>query len=256
MTVYYRPPTAPDGSKMTFAQRQAARRAADIEHRAAQKQEPPTRDPIFELPFADRQRLRRAEAQGRREGEQRAAVEERAKRQAEFDALPDHEKRPPNKWRQLIELRQKDVGRKDVARRIKVYEREAKIEDERIDAIMEERRKRHELESAPEYAKAIAHWESASANAESEEERQEWARLKGLIEGGGAMDYWGQVSPIIQARLERVQAAVVEQAGRQAPMATEAKELAEKQKATEELQVTPDESSEPKKETPKQEQTE
>lgn len=224
---------------MTYRERRADRRAADAERRAQQKQEPMGRDSIFDLSYDERRRLRRAKKQGQREGEQRAAIEEQAKKQAEYDALPEHEKRPPNKWRQLIELRQKDVGRKDVARRLKVYEREAKIEDERIDAIMEEKKRRHELESAPEFAQALAHWESASANAESEEEREEWARLKGLIEGGGALDYWGQAHPILERRLAKIQESFGNQIERQSEIVNETKALADEVEAVAELQVSP-----------------
>jgi hypothetical protein len=102
---------------------------------------------------------------------------------------------------------------------------------------MAEKLRRYELESAPEYARALAHWERASTGAESEQERQEFARLKGLIDGGGALTYWDQVAPLMRARLEKMQAAVVAHAAKQAPLADEAKALAEMEKATEELQV-------------------
>ena len=64
-----------------------------------------------------------------------------------------------------------------------------------------------------------------------------------MLDGGGAMDYWDQVAPLMQARLQKVQAAVMEHAARQAPLAEEAKALADKQKAAEELQVKPDETA-------------
>ena len=35
-----------------------------------------------------------------------------------------------------------------------------------LTALMEEKKKHHELESAPEYARALAHWERASLDAE------------------------------------------------------------------------------------------
>ena len=196
------------------------RGAATTRRRTARTQrgEPTARDPIYDLPLNQRRRLRRAEEQGRREGEQRAATTEQAAKEAALAQIPEWQTRPRNQWRDLIELRKPDAWRKDVAHRIKVYEKEAQIEDERIDRLMEEKQKRHELESAPEYAKALAHWERASANADAEE-RQEFARLRGLIDGGGAAHYWDQVMPLMQARLTKVQAAIIEQAGKQQPLA-------------------------------------
>ena len=138
--------------------------------------------------------MRRAEEQGRRERPNSLPLS-KSKQAAEDDATPEPEWHgPANQWRDLIELRKPDAWRKDVAHRIKVYEREAKIEDERIDRLMEEKQKRHELESAPEYAKALAHWERASTDADADEQ-QELARLKGLIDGGGAAHYWDEVAP-------------------------------------------------------------
>ena len=231
MAIYYRPPTNPDGSKMNFQERRAARRATE-----RQQEQPAPRPDLYNLSSDQRRAMRRSEEQGRREGARCAAIEEQAKRQAEYDALPEHEKRPPNPWRELIEKRKPDAWRKDVARRIKIYEREARIEDERIDALMAEKKKRYDLETAPEYARALAHWERASMNADTEEQT-ELARLKGLIDGGGANEYWDQVAPLMQSRLHKVQSAVIEHAARQEPLAQEAAALADKQKIAEELQV-------------------
>ena len=145
MTIYVRPPTRSTGEAMRYNERRAKRRAADAE-RPKQVNESPTRDSLYGVPYHERRAIRRAEQQGRREGEQLAVITEQAKRQAELDALPEHERRPPNHWRQLIEVRRPDAWRRDVGRRLKVYEREARMEDERIDALMEQRKKQHEME--------------------------------------------------------------------------------------------------------------
>ena len=102
---------------------------------------------------------------------------------------------------------------------------------------MADKLRRHEVESNPETQPAREHWEKASAGAETNEEREVFARLRGLIDGGAAASYWGQVAPIMQARLQKVQAAVIEQAAKVGPMAEEARVLAEQERATEELQV-------------------
>ena len=225
---------------MGILQQKAALRAHDAASRTKEK----PRDSFYDLPYEERRRLRRAEEQGRREGEQCAAIEEKAKRQAEIDAIPEHERRPRNQWRDLAELRKKDAWRMDVARLIKVYEREAKVEDERIDALMAEKKRRYELESNSEYARALGHLERASQGAESVQEREAFARLRGLIEGGDFGGYWRDCQPIMEARLLRIREQVVEQAAQQAPLAEKAKILAEQQKATEELEreAAPDES--------------
>jgi len=246
LTIYYRPPTNQDGSRKSFTQRRAERRQQDTERRATQMQEPTDRDSIFNLPYHERRQLRRAERQGQYEAEQNRRIEEQTKRQAEIDALPEHEKRPGNPWRDLIELRKKDSWRKDVAQRIKVYEREARIEDERIDALMAEKKRRHELESDNEYAKALAHWERADQSAENEDERESLARLRGLIEGGDFGGYWQECQPLMESRLQRIREQMVEQAAEQAPFAEKSKVLAEQQKAAEELQVIPEESEKKK----------
>lgn len=248
MSIMYCKPPTHNGQKMTYQERRAERHAADAERRSQKKQEPIGREPIFELPCDERRRLRRAEQQGQVEGEQRAAIEERAKKQAEHDATPIHLRRPENIFSRLIAEWDSKSYRPDVARKIKNYRKLETQRGKEIDAEMAERLRQYDVENNPETESAREHWEKASAAVETEEERQEWARLKGLIEGGGAMDYWDQVAPIMQARLETIQAAIVEQAGRQAPLAEEAAALADKQKASEELQVTPDESGEPTKE--------
>jgi hypothetical protein len=112
----------PDGTKMTYEQRAAARRAADAQ-RQRQKQEPAPRDPIFDLPEDQRRAIRQAEKQGREEARQLAAIQEAARKQAEIDATPEHLRRPENIFRKTIELLRPTAYRPDTARRIIVATR-------------------------------------------------------------------------------------------------------------------------------------
>lgn len=223
---YYRPPT------MSYKQRSAARRAADAER---QQQSAPRTD-FYDLPADQRRAIRRAAEQGKAEAQQLAKIEEQAKKQAEIDSTPEHERRPRNPWRDLIELRRPDAWRKEVAHRIKVYEKEARAEDERIDRLMEEKLKRHELESAPEYQRALEHWQRATLNADTNEQ-QELARLKGMIDGGAASHYWDEVAPLMRGRLQKVQQRMEEQIGKQAIVVGESKAMAAELEAASELQV-------------------
>lgn len=123
MTIYYRPPTNPDGSKMTCAQRRAERRAANAERRAQQKQEPIGHDPIFDLPCDERRRLRRTEQQGRQEGEQRAAIEAKEQCRAEIAATPEHLRRPENVFSRLLSEWESKSYRPEIARKIRHYKK-------------------------------------------------------------------------------------------------------------------------------------
>jgi hypothetical protein len=165
MATYYRPPTNIDGTRMTFAQRQAARAAADSERQ--KKSESPARDPIYDLPFAERQAIREAEQRGREEARRLAAIEETAAKQAAIDATPEHLRRPENTFRKTIEMLRPTAYRPGVARRIKEYEQRAEERDREIEIEMAEKLHRYEGKKAPEAKPARAHWERASAAAET-----------------------------------------------------------------------------------------
>jgi len=226
MVFFSRLPTA-DNNK-TFAQRRAER----IQQGA--------RDPIFDAHFEDRRKIRRAAEQGRIAGAQQAAAAEQKRKQAELESIPEHERRPRNQWLDLIELRQKDAWRKDVARRIKGYAVEAKREEKRIDSLMAEKARRHQLENSPEYSRALDHWQRASQGAESVEEQAAFAKLKGLIESGGAANYWAECQQLLEDRLRRIQAKMSDHSGRQAPLDLEAKNLAAEELAAEKLLIDPE----------------
>lgn len=243
MVMFVRLPTNEDGSRKSYAQRRAERRQQDAERRAQQKNEPPTHDAIYELPFDERRRLRRAEQQGRREGEQRAAMEAEAKRQAEFDALPVHEQRPVNSWRLLIEQWKSQEHRPEVRRKLEKYRIEAEREDARIDAMLAERKRQYEIDNDPEVQKARTHLESVQAGIETEEERNEFARLSGLLAAGQSGQYWTDVAPICQLRLRKMQERWDEQIAAQAVTVAETKAMAEQLATMEELQVKQEETT-------------
>jgi len=228
MAIFYRPPTT--GDKMSYQERRAERQRQDAERQ--------TRAPIYDLPADERRRLRRAEEQGRREGVQRAAIEEKMRKQAEIDATPEHERRPRNPWRDLIEQWKGQEYRPEIKRKLAKYAVEAKKEDARIDAMMADAKRKYEIDNDPEVIRARAHLESARAGAEPEE-AVELARLSGILSAGQSALYWDAATELMQARLRRVQEQVAQHGEKQAPLNQEAKALAEKQKATEALQVEP-----------------
>ena len=189
------------------------------------------RPPIgSQSPQEQRQQLRQAEQQGRREAEQRVAAKEAARKQAEHDSLPEHERRPANQWWRMIEARKPDSWRPEVKRRLKEWERLAREEDERIDAMMAEKNRRYQLESSSEYARAADHLERISRDADPTE-LTTLAKLKGVIEAGGFSDYWEQCRPLMEQRLQRVQQQLADHAARQAPMDQQARTLAQREKA-------------------------
>jgi len=241
MAIYCKPMVNLDGTPMTYEQRAAARRAADAQR---QKQQPAPRPDFLDLPEDERRAIRRAEQRGREEARQLAAIEEASRKQAEFDATPEHLRRPENLCRKTIELLRPHRYRPDVARRIAELEREAEERDREIEYEMVEKLRRYEVENNPQTKPAREHWQGASADAETPQEKVEWSRLRGLIEGGAVNRYWTEVQPIMERRLQKLEARIAEHAARQAPMIQEATALAEKRKTTEALQVKPEEAKE------------
>lgn len=230
-----------DGTRKTYAQRRAERRQQDAERRA-QTDEPITRDPIYNLPADERRRLRRAEEQGREEAKHLIAIEEREKMQAAIDATPEHLRRPKNIYHSLCAAHEQAAYRPDVAARIKRYRKLAAEREREIDLEMADKLRKYEAANNPETKPARNHWEKASAGAESEEEKREWARLHFLIEGGAANRYWSEVAPIMQARLHKMQKSWDEQIGKQAAIVGETKAMANELAQVEVLQVKPAES--------------
>ena len=207
-------------------------------NRAADRPNEPTRDSFFDLPAEQRRRLRRAEEQGRREGVQRAAIEEKIRQQAEIDATPKHERRPRNPWRDLIEQWKGQEYRPEIKRKLAKYAVEAKKEDARIDALLAERKRKYDIDNDPEVIRARTHLESARAGAEPEE-AVELARLSGILSAGQTGAYWDAATELMQNRLRHVQEQVIEHGQKQAPLDLEGKLLAEKELATQALQVEP-----------------
>jgi hypothetical protein len=189
----------------------------------------------YSLPYNERRRLRRAQEQGQKEAQHLVAIETRERAQAVIDATPEHLRRPENIYSRLVAAHEGKAYRPEIAARLRRFKRLETEREKEIDAEMEGKLRQFEIESNPETSLARQHWETASAGADSEQERQEWARLKGRIDGGAASSYWDEARAILDARLARIREKIVTQAAKQAPLAMEAKELAAQQKATEAL---------------------
>ena len=198
---------------------------------------PPNRIPFYDLPETERRAIRRAEEQGRLEGQQLANLQEAARQQAVIDATPPHLRRPDNIFTRLIAEWQSKAYRPDVAHKIKIY-KEKEVEREReIEIEMADKLREFEVMNNSETKPAREHWEKANAAAESPEEKREWARLKGLIDGGGANQYWQQCQPLIEKRLAAIQQRMDEQIGKQAIVVGESKALAVELESVSELQI-------------------
>jgi hypothetical protein len=213
---YVRPPTDAAGNKLSYEQRRAARRQAEAEKRAQQSKAPPARPDFYNQSYAERQRIRKAEEQGRQEAAVIAANQEAARKAADLAATPEHLRRPDNVWKRLIAEFQSQAFRPEIAKKIAEYQKRAEEEDRRIESIMAEKARRHSVETDPETVKAREHLASASQAAETEEERREWAKLSAMIDCGQAAEYWNQSAALTQARVTRLQVRLAEEAGKSA----------------------------------------
>jgi hypothetical protein len=157
--------------------------------------------------YEQRSAERRAAQQGRQEAVIVQQKEEAAAKQSRIDHTPPHLRRRENTFRKLIEELQSKAYRPDVQRRLADLELRAAARDREIDREMEEKKRQYEIESNPETVKAREHWLIAAENCE-DGERTEFARLRGLIEGGGASQYWKEVSTLIENRRTRISAAI------------------------------------------------
>ena len=196
------------------------------------------RDPIYDLPAYERRRLRRAEEQGRREGMERNAIEEAARKKAEYESIPEHLRRPENIFNRLIAEHEDFSYRPDVANRIKKFKKLAVEREKEINAEMADKLRQYEVENNPETKPALEHWERANVSAETEEQKQEWARLKGLIDSGHASLYWDEVAPIMQSRLTEMENCWEKQVENQAIAIEDTKAMAGEMERFRELQVT------------------
>ena len=208
MVFFIRPMYGADGSRMTYAERAATRRAQEAESRAQRTPETPLQRG---LSYEERRRLRKAEELGAAEAATLAQEQERARQAAELAATPTHLRRPRNVWLDLLATMEGHASQPGMTQRIAEYKRRAEVEDERIKNEMEDKARRFEVESNPETAKAREHLLALGPGAD-EAESHELARLAGLVEGGGAAEYWAQVAPLTQARLAKVQERAAEAA--------------------------------------------
>jgi hypothetical protein len=227
-------------SAVLFLTQKGLPKMGNYQQRKAERTNTQQKGSIFELPYDQRAKQRRAEQQGREEGRRLARIAEQEKKKAELEATPEHERRPENIYRKMIEARKTDAWRKEVKPRLREYERLAKAEEARIDAEMADKQVRFELESSPEYAKALDHWQRASERAETPAEKAEWAKLKGFIEAGAFVAYYDGCAPIVQARLAKLQEGWDSQLNRQSEIVNETKALSEEIVEAEDLLPKPE----------------
>jgi hypothetical protein len=236
---YFRPERDPQtGRPLTYEERSAKRR---------QNYKPTPLPPVLTAPqMSDSQRstIREQVKQGHQEAQSLAAIQESA-RQAALDAsIPEHERRPMNPWTRLIKEWQSQSFRPDVARKIKDYRRLEKIEEAKIDAIMDEKARVHAISTNPETIKARSLLATVAAGATPEEEIA-IARCQGLIDAGVADAVFDAIQPIVESRLQRIRAAIVDQAERKSALDASYSDLAEKEKAMTDLLPEPEAEPEP-----------
>ena len=90
---------------------------------------------------------------------------------------------------------------------------------------MAEKKRRFELENAPEYQRAMDHLERVQQNA-TPEESETLARLRGVLDAGDTAGYWQHVAPITENRRARVLERWNGQIAKQASVVEESKALA------------------------------
>lgn len=239
---YYRPMTDANGLKLNYEQRRTLRRQQEAERRAARKAEPQARSEIYNLPYEQRRVLREQERQGKREGELLAkqAAEDARKRQEA--AIPDYERRRENVYTKLIKEWSNKAHLPDVARKLARYRQLEAEEEAKIDAEQAAKLRQHLLDTDPEVIKAREHFASAIAAAETPEEQAEWAKCRGLIDGGASGEYWARASELLNARLQRIQArAAAEAEGRAEAEARQNQVTAEADEAAQLLAEVPNE---------------
>lgn len=203
---YFQPQRDASGRVLTYQERAALRR--EKEALAPKEQRGPITRP--DMSYGDRAALRRAADRGKREGEVRAAQTESARKAAVLAATPATFRRPANVWRDLEAVWESQAYRPEIARKLADYRDRAEKEDARIDAEMAEKQRRFDVESNPETALCRAHLASASLGADTPEEKEAWARLAGLVEGGASAEYWDGSARLCAIRLEKSQAALAQ----------------------------------------------
>ena len=198
MTIYRR-------SHKSYSERAAERRAADAAKRDAQRAAEQTARAveIDTRSYAERAQARRDEAFGRLQAEKIAEQEVREREAARLAALPDHARRPRNVWAELIEKWQSKSYDPAIRAKIDRYAELAKAEDLRIDAIVAEKRRKHQIETDPAVKRALEHCACASQFASGEDEKQDWNVARGLAEGGAVDAYWQLAFDLVGRAKER-----------------------------------------------------
>jgi hypothetical protein len=151
--------------------------------------------------------LMQLEQDAQQEGKRLAAVIRADNAKAIEAATPEWQRRPRNAKAELLTLLDDPTQFKDgrAKRRIAELREEAAAEEKRIDAIMEQKRLAHEVETDPEVQRALQHHDLASKNA-APEDQNAWTELRGLVLGGGAAvvpQYWQRAAALAEHAKQR-----------------------------------------------------
>jgi hypothetical protein len=187
------------------------------------------------LPLTEKERsiLRQAEA----EGATKVAADAKARQAAREAAVPDHEKRPVNHARRVLEMRleQDRPGNRQSPTILESLRKRADEEDARIDALMAEKKRQYLLANDPDVQNAVKHAEGALKLA-ADEDREARAKALGIAKEGDWRAYWKAVQELNTAVVERQKANQIDAAtARSAAEAEYLKRKEETDKAVAEL---------------------
>jgi len=183
-------------------------------------------NPSLPLTSTERAILRQREA----EGQAQAKAEAQARQAAREAAVPEHERRPTNYARVVLERRlaADRPGNRTPASVVESLTKAAEDRDRAIDAEMEAKRRQHLLDTDPDVQGAVQYGEAAVKLA-AEEDREEWARCVGVAKEGDYKAFWVQARELNAKIAEREKAKQVEMATERT--ATEAAYLEQRERA-------------------------
>lgn len=170
-------------------------------------------NPALELTATERAVLRQREAEGQAQAQADAKSREAARQAA---AVPEHERRPVNAARVILERRlaADRPGNRQSASILESLETTADERDREIQAEMEAKRRAHLLATDPDVRGAVQYGESAIKLATVSEDREAWARLVGIAKEGDTKAFWTEARALNATVAEREKA-------KQAEVATE-----------------------------------
>ena len=156
-------------------------------------------NPDLPLTYVERGILRQAEETGR-EKVKAAELQREAARKA---AIPEHERRPTNPARQILEMHKQDYpGHKLAASTMAKLRSKADIEDERIAAEMKEKQRLHAIATDPLVIRAVQHADLALGTAATDEERVARAELGAIAREGAVQMYWERATALSASIVE------------------------------------------------------